>query len=251
MSTIVPGRFDGKDVIVTGAGSGIGRATAARIVAEGGRVVGVDLSEERLREVADELGASFDPAVGSITDQAVVDDIVGQAGAGLWGLVNNAGIMDDFLMVGDVDDATWNRVFEVNVTAMMRLVRAALPTMLANGAGSIVNIASEGGLRGSAAGVAYTASKHAVIGLTRSTAVFYRARGIRCNAVAPGGVTTNIRTRMDTPGFTDMYLPLAQAMKLALASAEDLAASITWVLSDDAPNVNGVVLASDGGWSAI
>lgn len=105
-------------------------------------------------------------------------------------------------MVGEVDDATWDRVFAVNVTAMMRLCRAALPVMLANGLGSIVNIASEGGLRGSAAGVAYTASKHAVIGLTTSTAAFCRSQGIRCNAVAPGGVHTNIRTRMDTPGFT-------------------------------------------------
>lgn len=251
MSTIVPGRFEGRVVIVTGAGSGIGKATAARIVAEGGRVIGADLDQERLRAVAEELGASFEPLAGNIVEQAIVDRIVEQAGPDLWGLVNNAGIMDDFLPVGDVDDATWDRVFAVNLTAMMRLIRAALPVMLANGVGSVVNVASEASLRGSAAGVAYTASKHAVIGLTKSTAVYYRSRGVRCNAVAPGGVATNIRTRMDTPGFTDVVGPLLGAMRLTTASADELAAAITWVLSDDSANVNGAVLASDGGWSAI
>lgn len=251
MSIIVPGRFEGRVVIVTGAGSGIGRAVAARIVAEGGRVVGADLSEERLRTVAEELGTSFEPQAGDITEQDVVDRVVAQAGPALWGLVNNAGIMDDFLGILEIDDATWERVLRVNLTSMMRLTRAALPVMLANGAGSVVNTASEAALRGSAAGVAYTASKHAVIGLTRSTAVLYRQQGIRCNAVAPGGVATNIQTRMDAPAFSGTYVPLAQAMQLPVASADELAAAITWVLSDDATNVNGAVLASDGGWSAI
>jgi NAD(P)-dependent dehydrogenase (short-subunit alcohol dehydrogenase family) len=159
--------------------------------------------------------------------------------------------MDDFLSPEEVDDATWDRVFAVNVTSMMRLIRAALPVMLAGGAGSIVNTASEAGLRGSAAGVAYTASKHAVIGLTKSTAVYYRNRGIRCNAVAPGAVATNIQTRMDTTGFTEVVAPLLGAFALATATADQLAASITWLLSDDSANVNGSILASDGGWSAI
>ncbi|SDB86377.1 NAD(P)-dependent dehydrogenase, short-chain alcohol dehydrogenase family [Raineyella antarctica] len=251
MSTTVPGRFAGRVVVVTGAGSGIGRAVASRIVQEGGRVVGADLSEERLRTVAEELGDAFTYVAGSVTEQEVVDRVIEAAGPDLWGLVNNAGIMDDFLSAGEVDDATWERVFAVNVTSMMRLIRAALPLMLAAGAGSIVNTASEAGLRGSAAGVAYTASKHAVVGLTKSTAVFYRSKGIRCNAVAPGAVATNIQTRMDTASFTEVVAPLLGAFALATATAEQLAASITWLLSDDSANVNGAILASDGGWSAI
>jgi NAD(P)-dependent dehydrogenase (short-subunit alcohol dehydrogenase family) len=107
-------------------------------------------------------------------------------------LANVAGIMDGFLPPAEIDDQTWERVFAVNVTSMMRLTRAVLPIMLEAGGGAIVNVSSEASLRGSAAGVAYTASKHAVNGLTKSTAFFYQSRGIRANAVVPGGVITNI-----------------------------------------------------------
>lgn len=107
-------------------------------------------------------------------------------------MANVAGIMDGFLPPHELDDATWDRVMNVNVTAIMRLTRAVLPLMRAAKSGSIVNVSSEAGLRGSAAGTAYTTSKHAVIGFTKSTAFFYAPEGIRCNAVAPGAVATNI-----------------------------------------------------------
>jgi NAD(P)-dependent dehydrogenase (short-subunit alcohol dehydrogenase family) len=132
----------------------------------------------------------------------------------------------------------------------MRLTRAVLPSMRAAKKGAIVNVSSEAGLRGSAAGTAYTVSKHAVIGLTRSTAVFYGAEGIRCNAVCPGAVMTNIeagsRSEFGT-GVIGKYFTNIPSV----ATADDLAASVCWLASDDARNVNGVALASDGGWSAI
>ena len=121
--------------------------------------------------------------------------------------------------------------------------------MMAAGAGSVVNIASEAGLRGSASGNAYTTSKHAVIGLTRSAAFMYGPHGIRVNAVAPGGVATGIPFPPHVPEAGQARLQPFQASIPTLATAEQLAASITFLLSDDGVNLNGVVLPSDGGWS--
>lgn len=244
------GRFTGKTVIVTGAGSGIGRATASRVAREGGRVVAVDVSQERLDEfVAEHPGAEIVSLTADITDDAGVARIVEAAGDTIDALANIAGIMDDMTPVGDLSDAVWERVMRVNVTGTMKLTRAVIPAMLAQGGGSIVNTASEAALRGSAAGAAYTASKHAVVGLTKSSAFMYGPSGIRVNAVAPGPTITNIEASFGSPlgasriQFGMQILPDA-------AEAEALAASITFLLSDDGVNVNGVVLASDNGWSA-
>lgn len=166
-------------------------------------------------------------------------------------LANVAGIMDGFLPAAEIDDATWERVFGVNVTGVMRLTRAALPLMLKAGSGSIVNVTSEAGLRGAAAGLAYTASKHAVIGMTRNTSVMYSGNGIRCNAVAPGGVQTNIEAPMRSARAGSVLGPVFQHVLPPAATADQLAATITWLASADSANVTGVVLASDGGWSAI
>lgn len=246
---IVPDRFAGQTVIVTGAGSGIGRATASRIAREGGRVVAVDISGDRLAELTGSLPeADIVVVVGDITKPDDVAAIVAAAGERVDGLANVAGIMDDMTPLHEVSDAVWERVFAVNVDGMFRLTRAVLPTMLAASRGSIVNVASEAGLRGSAAGLAYTASKHAVVGITKSSAFMYGLTGVRVNAVAPGPVATNIQASFaselgqERVGNLLAFIP-------PVAEPAQLAASITFLLSDDGTNLTGVILPSDGGWS--
>ena len=246
---LTAGRFAGQTVIVTGAGSGIGRATASRIAREGGTVIAVDIAADRIAELVAEVPAGSVVAVtGDITKDADIARIVEAANGRIDGLANVAGIMDDMTPLHEVSDAVWERVFSVNVDGMFRLTRAVLPLMLEAGRGSIVNVASEASLRGSAAGLAYTASKHAVVGITRSSAFMYAQLGIRVNAVAPGPVATNIEATFASElgqqriGETPQTLP-------PVAEPAQLAASITFLLSDDGTNVTGVILPSDGGWS--
>ncbi|MEI7655708.1 MAG: SDR family NAD(P)-dependent oxidoreductase [Actinomycetes bacterium] len=251
MSTFIPSRFAGVGVIVTGAGSGIGKATAVRLLDEGATVVAVDISSERLAQLPQTYGRQLVPVTADVATEFGIDLVMAAAGGKIDALVNNAGIMDGFLAPSEVDDATWDRVFAVNVKAPMRLTRAVLPMMIAAGAGSIVNVASEGGLRGSCAGVAYTSSKHALIGYTRSTAVFHRGQGIRCNAVAPGGVRTNVDGAFRSDLARQVLGPLLAATVPKLADPEQIAATILFLLSDDASYINGAVVACDSGWSAV
>lgn len=249
---IVQGRFEDRTVVVTGAGAGIGRATALRIAREGGRVVASDLDGGRLADLSREAeGLDVTTVTGDVSDDAHVAAIVAACEGRVDGLANNAGIMDRFAPVHEVDDETWERVFRVNVTGVMKPSRALVPLMLAAGAGSIVNVASEAGFRGSCAGVAYTASKHAVIGMTRSGAVMYGPSGIRVNAVCPGAVRTSIVAEWGSTFAQARLGPLLQANVGSVAEPEHLAAVIAYLLSDDGVNVNGAIVASDGGWSAI
>lgn len=247
---ITPGRFSGKTVIVTGAASGIGLATASRIAREGGRVVAVDIAAEKLDAFRATLPeADIVTVAGDITAQTSIDAIVQAAGDRIDGLANVAGINDDFSPAGETTDAMWDRVIAINLTGPFKLMRAVIPAMSAAGRGAVVNVASEAGLRGNASGNAYTTSKHGVIGLTRSAAFMYGPAGLRVNAVAPGGVATGIPMppNMSQAGSARLA-PFQQAIP-TIATAEELAASITFLLSDDAVNINGAVLASDGGWS--
>lgn len=252
-----PTRHSGHVALVTGAGSGIGRATAIRLAAEGAVVLGLDISDEGLQQTsaeADAAGVVLDLRKADITNQEDVDAAVASLFEGhghIDILANVAGIMDHFVVAADVDDATWQRVMDVNVTGPMRLIRAVIPGMVERKAGAIINVASVGGFKGGTAGVAYTASKHAVIGLTRNTAWVYAKQGIRCNAVCPGGVNTNIGTTAAPrqPAIMAIFAPIHGA-GIGMAQPDDIAAFISWLGSDEARNVNGAIVTDDGGWSA-
>lgn len=246
----VSSRFAGKTLVVTGAAGGIGAAVAARIGREGGRVIAVDLAEDRLQDFASsQAGAAITPVAGNIVEQESIDRIVAAAGGKIDGLANVAGINDDFSPLHETSDAMWDRVLGVNVTGAFKLSRAVIPVMLDAGKGSIVNVASEAGLRGNASGNAYTVSKHAVVGMTRSAAFMYGVQGIRVNAVAPGGVATGIPFPPNVSEAGSARLQPFQSQIPTIATAEHIAASVTFLLSDDGVNINGVVLPSDGGWS--
>jgi NAD(P)-dependent dehydrogenase (short-subunit alcohol dehydrogenase family) len=249
--------FENSTVVVTGAGSGIGQAAALRFASQGAKVVVADLDAERAKAVVEEIQAGGGTAVavtGDLSEQTVVDQVVATAVetfGGLDVLVNNAGIMDQMSAAADVTDAEWERLIRVNLTAPFLLIRAALPHMLAEGKGAIVNVASEAGLRGSAAGAAYTASKHGVVGLTKSVAVMYRGAGIRSNAIAPGGTKTNIAVQADPAAHGPQALGAYMGNVGRVADPDEQAAAIVFLASDAASNINGVVLPVDNGWSAV
>lgn len=246
-------RYDGKTAVVTGAGSGIGQATVLRLTAEGARVIGCDLNGEGLAATSERL-ADLAPAAtmltGDITDQAFVNEVVAAGGARIDLLANVAGIMDHFVPLGELEDAMWDRVLGVNLTAVMRMTRAVLPGMIEAGGGSIVTTASKSSVSAGASGVAYTASKHGVIGLVKHVAYFYGPKGIRSNAVLPGPVETGIgATAMPTSQWAMERAGLSMATMPPMAPPEQIASAISWLGSDESLNVNGAVLMSDGGWS--
>jgi NAD(P)-dependent dehydrogenase (short-subunit alcohol dehydrogenase family) len=186
----------------------MGLAMAMRFAAEGARVVAGDWNAARLDAAVAGIrarGGTIVGAQGDIADQATAEGLVDLA-VSTHGridvLVNNAGVMDYMQGVGELSDDIWRRVLGINLDGPMFTSRRAVPRMVAQGGGSIVNIASTAGVEGGAAGAAYTAAKHALVGLTRNTAWMYAARGVRCNAICPGGTRTNIGETM-TPERLD------------------------------------------------
>ncbi|WP_028548448.1 SDR family oxidoreductase [Paenibacillus sp. UNC451MF] len=250
-------RLSGKVAIITGAASGMGKAIAELFAAEGAKVVVSDLRVEAAQTVVTEIeskggtGIAIAANVAKEEDvQQLVDTTVKQFGI-LDILVNNAGIMDNFVPAAELTDELWERIFAINTTGPMRTTRKVLPIFMEKKKGVIVNIASAGGLQGSRAGAAYTASKHAVVGFTKNVGFQYATLGIRCNAIAPGGVNTNIGTTINSPNPFGMERAMA-GMNLNPRSGdpEEIAKVALFLASDDSSFVNGTVVAADAGWMA-
>lgn len=255
-------RFEGKSVVVTGASSGMGRQIAYDFAKEGATVVAVARRQERLAELAaqveaDGLPGKILPFVGDVssreTNDAMIDFAVEQTGK-LDVLVNNAGIMDGFEPIGDISDERWEKVFAVNVNGPMYAMRKAVQVMLGQESrGNIVNVASIGGTNGARAGAAYTASKHALVGMTENTGYMYAHEGIRCNAICPGGVKTEIAgSMMADAGINQFGMGRSMAGldgEIRQAEPEELAAAVLFAASDEASFMTGACIKVDGGVS--
>jgi NAD(P)-dependent dehydrogenase (short-subunit alcohol dehydrogenase family) len=245
------GRFANKVISVTGGGSGIGEAIVKRLASEGAVVAVLDIDLASAGRVAQEAG-SAKPYRADVTNaEAMIEvfaQIVADAG-GLDGAVNNAGIGGPFIPTADYPLDWWNRTLAVNLTGVFHSVRAELPHMVKAGHGNIVNMSSICGLVGQAGTVAYVATKHAVIGLTKTVALEYGARGIRCNAVCPTYVQTplTLAELKDPAIWTDLDGRHATGH---CATPEDVAAMVAFLLSADARSVTGSTHLVDGGITA-
>jgi NAD(P)-dependent dehydrogenase (short-subunit alcohol dehydrogenase family) len=252
--------FSGRAAVITGAGSGIGAAMAAAFARAGAGVVACDLLPERLEKVVGEIRAAGGKAVsvaGDVTKGADADRFlaaaveVGGRGGRVDILCNNAGIMDRRMPVDEVDEETWNRVLAVNLTGPYLLCHRSVKLMLAASppGGVIVNTASVAGLRGGRAGAAYTASKHGLIGLTQNIAATFGMDGIRCNAICPGGVATQI---MDAGPPSERGSRLFQYIYRPEATDPvNIANLALFLASDAAAFINGAAVVADGGMLAI
>jgi NAD(P)-dependent dehydrogenase (short-subunit alcohol dehydrogenase family) len=245
-------RFDGKVVIVTGAGSGIGRAIARQVHSEGAHVVAIDVAPDGVQALAVELDSGrLSPVELDIRDRertdAVVDDVVAKSG-GVDVLFNNAGVSDQFTPAGDTSDELWDSVVGVNLIGPFRLARRVLPSMIARGGGAIVNTGSVASIVGGAGGAAYTVSKHGILGLTRSLAIDYGSKGVRVNAVLPGAIRTGLTSSEDAvvEGADDA---IAATPAGRWAEPEEVARIAVFLASDDASFIYGSAYTVDGGWS--
>ena len=243
------GRLEGRVALVTGAGSGIGKAITDRLLAEGASVAAVDLTECPAEPGSSVLGLRAD-----VTDRQAMEDAVSHAREHFGALdvvCNVAGITGPILPTADYPTDSWDKVLAVNLTAAFTVMRATLPALIASGSGSIVNIASAQGLVAVPGMPAYAASKGGLIALTRVVAIEYAPAGVRVNAIAPGIVDTPM-----THAFADVVPPEAMAGMTnqipmgRLGVAADIAAMAAFLASSESSYLTGAVIPVDGGYTA-
>jgi NAD(P)-dependent dehydrogenase (short-subunit alcohol dehydrogenase family) len=245
-------RFQGRVAVVTGAGSGLGRATALRLASEGATVACLDLN----RDAAAETAAAIEPSGGRARPYAVdvaQPDPVREAVAALARDLGRPSVLVSCAGTGrfanshEMPFEDWSRIIAVNLTGTFLMAQACLPHLL-EGGGSIVNVASNAGLMGIAYSAAYCASKGGVVNLTRALADEYVGRGVRVNAVAPGGIATPFQQafRALPPGAEPARIAKLRS-PLGMAEPDEVAALIAYVASDEARYMTGAIVSIDGG----
>ncbi len=249
------GRFEGRVAVVTGAASGMGRATALRLASEGAQVFGVDVNADGLDVVRKEVEATGGRFSSRVTDirsreecHAAVDACVAELGA-VDVLANVAGVLRA-AHLPDVTAADYELLFGVNVAGTYWMCQAAIPRMVEAGRGSVVNVASNAGLMGTAYTTLYSASKAAVVNLTRSLAMEFVRTPLRVNCVAPGGVDTPMTSGAVLPDDVDWKLVQPYMGFRPMADPADLAAVIAFVASDEARQLHGAIVSADSGLTA-
>ncbi|QQK07262.1 SDR family oxidoreductase [Miniphocaeibacter halophilus] len=249
-----------KIAIVTGASSGMGKAIATEFAKEGAKVYAVARRVEKLDELkkqTESYEGEIIPVGRDLMDleaaAKVIEEVADKEGK-LDILVNNAGIMDNFAGVGNFDDEALKNIFQLNTFTPFYTSREAIKIFEKQGFGNIINIASVGGLNGARGGSIYTASKHAVIGLTKNTAYIYTKKNIRCNAICPGGVETDIAKGAYMQNIDkesrEVILPATMATNPRSGKPEEIAKVAVFLASDDSGFINGQAIAVDAGWTA-
>ncbi len=247
------GRFTDRVVFITGAGSGLARATAKLFAAEGARVFAVDVNPDGLAETILAIRLADGTAEGGscdVSDMASVEEAIGRtvsAFGGLDILVNAAGV-GRAARLEEIDEAEWHRVLAVNLTGAFNTVKAALPHLLA-AKGNIVNVASTAGMRGQAYAAHYAASKAGLINFTRSIALEFASRGMRANCLAPAGIMTPIvKNFIPRPDFEPSLIAyISPPVPHRMSRPEDMAKNIAFLASDEALMITGATLVADWG----
>jgi NAD(P)-dependent dehydrogenase (short-subunit alcohol dehydrogenase family) len=245
-------RFIGKVAFVTGAASGIGRATAVAFAAEGARVAILDRTETGLHETAHAVGNAGGEVLTLACDvskpeevEAAVTRTVERFGR-LDIAFNNAGVENKAAPVAEIELEEWDRILDINLRGTFVCMKHELAQMVRQGGGVVVNTSSGAGIRGVAGGAAYAASKHAIIGLTRSAALDYAKSNIRVNAVLPGNIETPMMDRF-TGGDIQKAIDLEPVGRLG--KPEEIADAVLWMSADLGAFVTGASISVDGGWS--
>ena len=247
--------LENKVVVVTGAGSGVGLSMSSLFAEQGATVVAVDLIADRVENVVTQITSLGRRVRGMVRDLSLkgepdemIDETVSKQGR-IDILCNNAGIMDAVKPVAETSDELWDRVLNTNLAAAFRASRRAIPVMLDQGGGVILNTSSVAGILGGRAGAAYTVSKHGLIGLTKNIAAFYGASGIRCNAMILGAVKTAIGLGGDPSPLGLETLKKMIAIMPRVAEPIEIAKLAVFLVSDDSSFINGSCVTIDGGWT--